>query len=63
MIEAEGNMSLKAVVGQRELNILPHYFYSLSRSSNLFFVLLHEGLMQDVIREVKTANEWKVSTQ
>lgn len=32
MIEAEGNMSLKAVVGQRELNILPHYFYSLSHS-------------------------------
>lgn len=32
MIEAEGNMSLKAVVGQRELNILPNYFYSLSHS-------------------------------
>ena len=30
MIEAEGNMSLKAVVGQRELNILPYYFYSLA---------------------------------
>lgn len=32
MIEAEGNMSLKAVVGQRELNILPHYFNSLSHT-------------------------------
>lgn len=54
-------MSLKAVVGQREFLLFPNVIRVIELLLNAGFPVCCLGLMQDVIRENKKPNEWKVS--
>ena len=53
-------MSLKAVVGQRKFKLFPNSIFFIELLLNLRFPLCCLGIMQDVIRENKKPNEWKV---
>ena len=59
--DTKANMSLKAVVGQRKFTLSPNFVYVLEFLLNLRFPVCCLGIMQDVIRENKKPNDWKVS--
>ena len=55
-------MSLKAVVGQRKFTLFLNSLCFIEFLMNLRFYVYCLGIMQDVIRENKKPNEWKVSS-